>query len=82
MRLLRLELHLGPVPRLVQLAELEGAGLEEGTLPIQRVTLPLPDDARVLGFRHWEVGGSGPLSTQTPGRIYRNENHIFATLYH
>ena len=71
MRLRRLELHLGPVPQLVQLADgLEGlGGLEEGKMPTQRFTLPLPDDARVLGFRYWEVGGSGPLSTQTPGRI-------------
>ncbi|OLP87000.1 hypothetical protein AK812_SmicGene31834 [Symbiodinium microadriaticum] len=53
MQLLRLELSLGPMPQQVQLA------LEEGTLPIQRFTLPLPDDARVLGFRYWEVGGSG-----------------------
>ncbi|CAE7358498.1 unnamed protein product [Symbiodinium necroappetens] len=61
MRLLRLELSLGPVPQVVQLADgLEGSGgLGEGTLPTQRFTLPLPDDARVLGFRYWEVGGSG-----------------------
>ncbi|CAE7644781.1 unnamed protein product, partial [Symbiodinium necroappetens] len=56
MRLLRLELHLSPVPQLVQLADgLEGLdGLEEGKMPTQRFTLPLPDDARVLGFRYWE----------------------------
>ncbi|OLQ11729.1 hypothetical protein AK812_SmicGene4454 [Symbiodinium microadriaticum] len=48
MRLRRLELHLGPVPQLVQLADgLEGlGGLEEGKMPTQRFTLPLPDDAR------------------------------------
>ncbi|CAE7924750.1 unnamed protein product [Symbiodinium necroappetens] len=51
MRLLRLELSLGPVPQVVQ--------LENGLMPTQRFTLPLPDDARVLGFRYWEVGGSG-----------------------
>ena len=64
MRLLRLELNLSPVPQLVQLADgLEGLdGLEEGKMPTQRFTLPLPDDARVLGFRYWEVGGSRALS--------------------
>ena len=66
MRLLRLELNLSPVPQLVQLTDgLEGSGgLEEGGLATQRFTLPLPDDARVLGFKYWEVGGSGPLSTE------------------
>ncbi|CAE7798489.1 unnamed protein product [Symbiodinium necroappetens] len=59
MRLLRLELSLGPVPQVVQ--------LENGLMPTQRFTLPLPDDVRVLGFRYWEVGGSGPIRTsQTP----------------
>ena len=64
MQLLRLELSLGPVPQVVQLADgLEGSGgREEGKMPTQRFTLPLPDDARVLGFRYWEVGGSGPIT--------------------
>jgi len=57
MRLLRLELNLSPVPQLVQLTDgLEGSGgLEEGGLATQRFTLPLPDDARVLGFKYWEA---------------------------
>ncbi|CAE7366107.1 unnamed protein product, partial [Symbiodinium sp. CCMP2456] len=50
MRLQCLELNLRPEPQLVQLAD----DLEE-SLPTQRVTLAVPDEARVLGFRYWEA---------------------------
>ena len=77
MRLQCLELNLRPEPQLVQLADLEES------LPTQRVSFPVPDEARVLGFQYWEVGGPGPLSTHADCREdLEARAPKLATLYH
>ena len=62
LRLLRLELNLGAKPQTVQLVEeLPDIGSpEDGSLPSMQSTLPLPDHARVLGFRFHEAGKRCP----------------------
>ena len=64
LRLLRLELNLGAKPQTVRLVEeLPHVGSpEDDSLPSMQSTLPLPDDARVLGFRFQEAGSPRKMS--------------------
>lgn len=60
LRLLRLELNLGAKPQTVRLVEVGSP--EDDSLPSMQSTLPLPDDARVLGFRFQEAGSPRKMS--------------------
>ena len=68
LRLLHLELNLGAKPQTVRLvAELPRVGSpEDDSLPSMQSTLPLPDDARVLGFRFQEAGSPRKMSQTVP----------------
>ena len=68
LRLLRLELNLGAKPQTVRLVEeLPHVGSpEDDSLPSMQSTLPLPDDARVLGFRFQEAGSPRKMSQTAP----------------